>query len=69
MICNGGLAAGSRGRVGGLRAIVIGYVCGSRVEFRHYYREMAAVAYWHCRSTSDVSIVAPLGLTTNRSGA
>ena len=33
MICGGGLAAGSRVRVGGAGAIVIGYVGGSRVEF------------------------------------
>ena len=33
MICSGGLAAGSRVRVGGAGAIVIGYVGGSRVEF------------------------------------
>lgn len=33
VICNGGLAAASRVRVGGPGAIAIGYVCGSRVEF------------------------------------
>ena len=64
VICNGGLAADSRGRVGGPRAIVIGYVGGSRVDFEATGGEMPAVAYWHCRSTSDVSIFALFGLTT-----
>ena len=80
VICNGGLAAASRVRVGGPRAIVIGYVCGSRLEFETIRGELPAVAYWHLLaligtywhlvgSTSDVSIVASFGLTTNRSGA
>ena len=47
VICNGGLAAASRVRVGGPRAIVIGYVCGSRVEFETMRGELPAVAYWH----------------------
>ena len=41
VICNGGLAAASRVRVGGPRAIVIGYVCGSRVEFETMKRRIA----------------------------
>ena len=47
VICNGGLAAASRVRVGGPPAIVIGYVCGSRVEFETMGGELPAVAYWH----------------------